>query len=129
MKKLLVLALLLVCKVSYANTACKDEARKLEVTATAYTSYLGETDLTPSISAWGDRLRPGMRVIAVSRDLMAMGLTHGTLVTVEGFDKDFIVLDKMNKRWNKKVDIYMGKDKHAALRWGKRKVNICWRYQ
>lgn len=85
----------------------------LEVTATAYTSSVNETDSTPSISAWGDRLSPSMRVVAVS---------------IEGFEKDFIVLDKMNKRWKKKIDTYMGKDKRAARQWGKKKVNICWKY-
>lgn len=108
--------------------ACEDKSRMLEVTATAYTSSVAETDSTPNISAWGDRLSPGMRVLAVSRDLLAMGLTHGTLVSVEGFEKEFIVLDKMNKRWKKKIDIYMGNDRNSALEWGKRKVNICWRY-
>ena len=100
----------------------------LEVTATAYTSSVAETDSTPTISAWGDRLRPGMRVLAVSRDLLAMGITHGTLVKVEGFEHEFIALDKMNKRWKKKIDIYMGNDRNKALVWGKKKVNICWRY-
>ena len=109
--------------------ACEDESRMLEVIATAYTSSVDETDSTPTISAWGDRLKPGMKVLAVSRDLLAMGLTHGTLVEVEGFDGEFIVLDKMNKRWTKKVDIYMGNDKRAAINWGKRKVNICWKYR
>ncbi len=109
-------------------SACENTSRMLEVTATAYTSSVAETDSTPTISAWGDRLSPGMRVLAVSRDLLSMGLTHGTLVTVEGFEKEFIVLDKMNKRWEKKIDIYMGNDRDSALKWGKRKVNICWRY-
>lgn len=127
--KVSLLGALLVANFSYSIYACEDESRMLEVTATAYTSSVGETDSTPNISAWGDRLTPGMRVIAVSRDLLAMGLTHGTLVQVEGFDKDFIVLDKMNKRWTKKVDLYMGNDKRAALNWGKKKVNICWKYQ
>ena len=101
----------------------------MQVTATAYTSSVRETDSTPTITAWGNKLKPGMRVLAVSRDLLAMGLTQGTLVSVEGFDDDFIVLDKMNKRWKKKIDIYMGFDRDAALQWGKRKVNICWKYQ
>ncbi|MDW3096436.1 MAG: hypothetical protein R8G33_12245 [Gammaproteobacteria bacterium] len=114
---------------SYSVIACENKSRMLEVTATAYTSSVGETDSTPTISAWGDRLKPGMRVIAVSRDLLAMGLTHGTLVSIEGFKNDFIVLDKMNKRWKKKIDIYMGNNKRNALNWGKRKVNICWKYQ
>jgi 3D (Asp-Asp-Asp) domain-containing protein len=127
--KSLLFGALIVLNFSFSIYACEDKSRMLEVTATAYTSSVGETDSTPNISAWGDRLEPGMRVLAVSRDLLAMGLAHGTLVQVEGFDKDFIVLDKMNKRWKKKVDIYMGNDKQEALNWGKRKVNICWKYQ
>ena len=127
--KIFLLSTFIATQFSYSVYACEDKSRMLEVTATAYTSSVGETDSTPNISAWGDRLTPGMRVIAVSRDLLTMGLTHGTLVKVDGFDKDFIVLDKMNKRWTKKVDIYMGNDKRAALNWGKRKVNICWKYQ
>lgn len=109
--------------------ACHDTSRQMQVTATAYTSSVIETDSTPTITAWGNKLKPGMRVIAVSRDLLSMGLTHGTLVTIEGFKDDFIVLDKMNKRWKKKIDIYMGNDRPAAFKWGKRKVNICWKYQ
>ena len=109
--------------------ACQDESRFMQVTATAYTSSVRETDSTPTITAWGNKLKPGMRVLAVSRDLLDMGLTLGTLVSVEGFEEDFIVLDKMNKRWKKKIDIYMGNDRHAALQWGKRQVNICWKYQ
>lgn len=127
--KVIVLCAVFVVNFSYSVLACETKSRMLEVTATAYTSSVGETDSTPTISAWGDRLKPGMRVIAVSRDLLAMGLTHGTLVSVEGFKDDFIVLDKMNKRWKKKIDIYMGNNKRKALNWGKRKVNICWKYQ
>ena len=32
----------------------------------------------------------------------------------------------MNKRWEKKIDIYMGLDIEAAREWGKRKVVISW---
>tara|TARA_R110002096_G_scaffold21169_12_gene69136 strand:+ start:51 stop:443 length:393 start_codon:yes stop_codon:yes gene_type:complete len=127
--KYLVSSILLAGIFTYSVNACEDESRQLQVTATAYTSSVAETDSTPTISAWGNRLKPGMRVIAVSRDLLEMGLTLGTIVSVEGFKKDFIVLDKMNKRWKKKIDIYMGNDRHEALNWGKRKVNICWKYQ
>lgn len=127
--KNIILGVLLILFYFNVGYACKEASRKMQVIATAYTSSVDETDSTPNITAWGNRLEAGMRVIAVSRDLLAMGLTHGTLVSVEGFDSDFIVLDKMNKRWKNKIDIYMGKDKQAAFQWGKRKVNICWKYQ
>ena len=126
--KIFIFSIILVSNFILNSNACEDQSRQMQVTATAYTSSVRETDSTPTITAWGNKLKPGMRVLAVSRDLLAMGLTQGTLVNIEGFKGDFIVLDKMNKRWKKKIDIYMGYDRHAALQWGKRLVNICWKY-
>jgi FKBP-type peptidyl-prolyl cis-trans isomerase len=48
--------------------------RALEVTATAYNATPGQTDAQPRRAAWGDLLAPGMRVVAVSPDLVAQGL-------------------------------------------------------
>jgi len=107
-------------------SGCGAKSHSLEVIATAYTSSKGETDSTPSITAWGDKLTPGMKSIAVSRDLIKMGLTHGVVVSIDGLEDKYVVLDKMNKRWTKKIDIYMGKDRKAALQWGKKKVVIHW---
>ncbi len=99
----------------------------LRVTATAYTSHVGQTDSTPNIAAWGDRLAPGMKVIAVSRDLLNIyGLKHRQKIRIKGLDGEYLVLDKMNKRWRKKIDIYMGMNKRNAFKWGRRKVEIQW---
>ncbi|MCK5725648.1 MAG: 3D domain-containing protein [Thiotrichaceae bacterium] len=99
----------------------------LAVTATAYTSHVGQTDSTPNIAAWGDRLHPGMKVIAVSRDLLnKYGLKHNSKVKIRGLSGEYLVLDKMNRRWHKKIDIYMGKDRKKAFRWGHKKVVIEW---
>lgn len=99
----------------------------LAVTATAYTSHVGQTDSTPNIAAWGDRLRPGMKVVAVSRDLLEKyGLHRGSKIKIQGLPGYYLVLDKMNKRWKRKIDIYMGKDKREAFKWGRRKVTIEW---
>lgn len=101
--------------------------QQLDVIATAYTSHVGQTDSTPDIAAWGDKLRPGMKVIAVSRDLLDKhGLERGSKVRIHGEPGHFIVLDKMNKRWKKRIDLYMGKDKREAFKWGKKKVTIEW---
>ncbi|GGO75657.1 lipoprotein [Marinobacterium nitratireducens] len=101
-----------------------DEVVKLKVTATAYNSLPGQTVGNPSIGAWGHRLKPGMKAIAVSRDLLAMGLEPGAEVTIEGLPGRYKVLDKMGSRWRKKIDIYMGVDRDAALEWGRRPVVI-----
>ena len=104
--------------------------RTLEVMATAYNSLSGQTTaVDPDLAAWGDRLHPDMRVIAVSRDLIDAGLGYGTVVKIEGFDGEWQVLDKMNKRWTRKIDIYMGTDVNAAREWGHRPVTISWRVQ
>ncbi len=98
-----------------------------EVTATAYNSVTAQTGPgDPTLTAWGDTLKPGMKAIAVSRDLIDDGLTHGTEVQIEGLPGTYIVRDKMNKRWDNKIDIYMGQDVKAARDWGKRTVTISW---
>jgi 3D (Asp-Asp-Asp) domain-containing protein len=95
-----------------------------EVTATAYNSLAYQTNSNPHITAFGDSLKPGLRYIAVSRDLLDSGLVHNTKLKIEGFDSLYIVKDKMNKRWKKRIDIYMGVDVQKAKKWGKKKVNI-----
>ncbi len=120
-----VLACVLVVTV-LVNTGCAENTKSLEVTATAYTSHPSETDSTPTLTAWGDTLKPGMKVIAVSRDLIKMGLTHGVAVSIEGVGDNYIVRDKMHKRWTKKIDIYMGENVKAAREWGNQTVKIHW---
>lgn len=100
--------------------------RVLVVKASAYNSRRGQTDASPSVAAWGDRLRPGMKVIAVSRDLLELGLRRGQRVRIDGFEGEFVVLDRMPSRWRQKIDIYMGDDVRAALDWGVREVEISW---
>jgi 3D (Asp-Asp-Asp) domain-containing protein len=118
--------MVLVCS-SPALAAGKKGAISLRVTATAYNSLPGQTDGNPDLAAWGDRLRPGMKAIAVSRDLLnKYGLKRRAKVRISGFDGEFLVLDKMHKRWEKKIDIYMGMDHHQARRFGRKNVTIRW---
>ena len=110
-----------------ASCAKKDDKcinKSFVVTATAYNSLAYQTSSNPNITAFGDSLRPGLNYIAVSRDLLDSGLVHNTKVKIEGFENDFIVKDKMNRRWRKRIDIYMGVDVKKAKEWGKKKVNI-----
>jgi 3D (Asp-Asp-Asp) domain-containing protein len=104
-----------------------DEAaprRTLSLTATAYNSVPEQTNSEPNIAAWGDSLTPGMKVIAVSRDLLEIGLTRGAEVEIDGIPGTFRVLDKMGRRWEQRIDIYMGDDIQAAREWGVRNVQI-----
>lgn len=106
---------------------CEKNGKKIKmtVTATAYNSVEAQTKKgNIGIAAWGDTLEPGEKSIAVSRDLIKMGLGHNEEVEIEGLEGTYLVKDKMNKRWTKKIDIYMGLDEEAALEWGKQKVKI-----
>jgi 3D (Asp-Asp-Asp) domain-containing protein len=115
----------LICVLAASASADSSE-RALAVTATAYNSLPEQTDAEPYLAAWGDSLAPGMKVIAVSRDLIPLGLDHRTSVKIEGLPGVYLVLDKMHKRWEKRIDIYMGNDLDAARTWGKRRVEISW---
>lgn len=114
--------------VSCGAPGSTSEAEKwdtLKVVATAYNSVEAQTKKgNPSLAAWGDTLKPGMKAIAVSRDLIDSGLTHNTEVKIEGFEGTYLVKDKMNKRWTNKIDIYMGLNEEKARNWGKQQVNI-----
>jgi len=52
--------------------------KSLQVTATAYNSVASQTDDNPSIAAWGDSLKTEIPSIAVSRNLLALGIKHNT---------------------------------------------------
>jgi len=99
--------------------------RKLRVTATAYSSHHNQTDKTPFLAAWNNRIRPGMKIIAVSRDMLTRyGLRNGSKVKIGGLSGYYTVRDKMNKRYRKRIDIYMGVNRRRALRWGRRSVML-----
>ena len=118
------LIVLLNCK---PNSSSAYEWKTIEVTATAYNSLAYQTSSNPHITAFGDSLKPGLRYIAVSRNLLNEGLNHDTPVKIEGLEGLYLVKDKMNKRWHNRIDVYMGTDVKAAKKWGKRKVNISYR--
>ncbi|HVN38281.1 MAG TPA: hypothetical protein VMW19_08945, partial [Myxococcota bacterium] len=98
----------------------------LVVTASAYNSLPQQTSQPADIAAWGDKLEPGMKAIAVSPDLLGAGLVRGTKVQIEGLKGEYLVLDRMPDRWDKRIDIYMGEDERAARDWGVREVRIKW---
>ncbi|WP_264875368.1 3D domain-containing protein [Vibrio agarivorans] len=119
-------ALLFAICIAISPLSLAHEQRSLVVKASAYTSHVKETNANPNIAAWGDTLKPGMKVIAVSRDLLELGLKYNQEVRIKGLPGTYRVLDKMNKRWNKKIDIYMGYDVNKAKQWGVKTVIIYW---
>ncbi|BBM00593.1 3D domain-containing protein [Microbulbifer sp. GL-2] len=116
------LAALLAIGVSVnASAAIK---KTMIVDATAYNSVPGQTDSDPWVAAWNNRLRPGDKIIAVSRDLEKHGLTNGAKVKIEGLPGTYTVRDRMNKRFTNRIDVWMEKDIRKARAWGKKKLKI-----
>ena len=96
----------------------------LIVTATAYNSLANQTNSNPHITAFGDSIKPGLKYIAVSRDLLRLGLKHNIPVRIEGLEGIYLVKDKMHSRWTKRIDVYMGIDVKAAKQWGRKRLCI-----
>lgn len=118
------------CKKSMDDKLTPGVWDSLTVTASAFNSTQAQTGAgNPNLTAWGDTIAPGMKVLAVSRDLIAKGLDHNTEVIIEGLDGVFIVKDKMHYRWKNKIDIYMGDDFQKARQFGRKKIKIFYRIQ
>ncbi|NNE76388.1 MAG: 3D domain-containing protein [Pricia sp.] len=128
MRKIKFLPVLCALLFMLANSCSNDKNdyvwKTREVTASAYNSVRSQTANHPSLAAWGDTLRPGMKVIAVSRDLIPLGLDYNAQVKIEGLDGIYLVKDKMHYRWANRIDIYMGKDIAKAKNWGRKKLKI-----
>lgn len=123
-KLLLIVFIVFGCK---DKPAQKYEWKSIRVTATAYNSTIHQTEGDPFIGAFGDSLKPGMKCIAVSKDLYRLGLKKDTFVYIEGLKGIYLVKDRMHERWKNKIDIYMGTDIISAKRWGRKKVQIHYR--
>jgi len=100
--------------------------RSVVVDATAYNSHPDQTGSDATLSASGVRLQHGMRAIAVSPDLVALGLGHGRKVRIEGLAGEWTVRDRMPGRWKRRIDVYMGDDVEAARHFGRRRVRVHW---
>jgi len=98
--------------------------KPIEVEVSAYNSVASQTDGSPLVGAWGDTLTYKVKSIAVSRDLIQLGLKHNTKVMIEGLPGVYLVKDKMAARWNNKIDIYMGDKVEKAKKWGVKKLGI-----
>ena len=103
----------------------------LLVTVTIYHADPKQTDNTPFITASNqviDSINPaGHRWIAVSRDLEPLGFTFGACVYIEGIseelDGEWEVQDRMNKRWKKRIDLLVNKDR-MCCRWDNIKLTL-----
>lgn len=119
-------AILILSSCSALPKTLQEKQRSILVTATAFNSVPKQGPGNPTVGAWGDRITPGMNALAVSADLVSLGLTRGTRVRIDGISNEYVVLDRMPPKWKKRIDLYMGTDVKAARGWGKREVKIYW---
>ncbi len=87
------------------------------VTATAYSSTVDQTDDTPFITASGTHVRDGVAA--------ANFLPFGTVFKIPDLygNKIFIVEDRMNRRYQNRVDIWFS-ERQTALEFGIRQIRI-----
>lgn len=92
-------------------------AYSVTVPATAYNSLPNQTDSTPFITASGTHVRHGV--------LAANFLPIGTRVKIPDLygDQVFVVEDRMNQRYNKRVDIWM-ENYDDAIAFGVKNITI-----
>ncbi len=89
----------------------------MHVVASAYNSIPNQTDDTPFITANGTYVHDGV--------IAANFLPMGTLLKIPDYygDQVFIVADRMNKRYDQRIDIWMD-GIHEARQFGVRTVAI-----
>jgi 3D (Asp-Asp-Asp) domain-containing protein len=89
----------------------------MHVPTTAYSSTVDQTDDTPFITASGTLVRPGV--------VAANFLPIGTRLRIPDYygDMVFVVEDRMNERYDKRLDIWM-ETHDQAIKWGIRHITI-----
>jgi 3D (Asp-Asp-Asp) domain-containing protein len=102
---------------SFPASDLRGPSYTMVVPSSAYTSRPEETDDTPFLTASQTQVRFGV--------LAANFLPFGTRVKIPDLygDKIFVVEDRMNKRYNKKIDIWMEDIKDARAH-GVRNIKI-----
>jgi 3D (Asp-Asp-Asp) domain-containing protein len=102
---------------SLTNNAAADLTRTMTVTLTAYSSTPDQTDDTPFISASNKHVYDGM--------IAANFLPFGTKVQIPKLfgDKIFTVDDRMNRRYQDRVDIWFP-DRKSAIQFGIKQAEI-----
>jgi 3D (Asp-Asp-Asp) domain-containing protein len=103
----------------------RGKTKSLVVKALAYTGCSGKAKRSPR-GAWGDPLTPDIKAVAVSPDLLHLGLEYGDAIKIEGLPGEYKVLDLMHSRHAKAIDIFYGDDRCGARQWGSRTLTITW---
>ena len=89
-----------------------------DITITSYNNHANQTDDSPNITATNRPVREG--IVAASPDLINKGIIkYGDLVYIDCFNKWYIVEDTMNKKFERRLDIFLF-DKDESLKINKK---------
>ncbi len=102
---------------AFPAAAGRPAPQTVHVTTTAYSSDVAQTDSTPFTTASGSTVRHGV----VAANFLPIG-TKIKMPKLYG-DQIFVVEDRMNKRYAKRMDIWMG-TREEAKQFGVRNVEI-----
>lgn len=92
-----------------------------DITITSYNNHIEQTDNTPNITSTNRPVRENM--VAVSQDFLSTGLVkYGDLVYIDCMNQWYVVEDTMNKRFERRMDIFLF-DKTESLKINK-KCNV-----
>lgn len=92
-----------------------------DVTITSYNNHMEQTDDSPNITSTNRPVRENM--VAVSPDLISKGIIkYGDLIYIDCMKQWYVAEDTMNKRFEKRLDIFLF-DKQESLKINK-KCNI-----
>ena len=93
----------------------------MNVTATVYQAVPEQCNNDPYVTAFGYHIDPkdplSHRYLAISRDLEEY-LSAGDSVEVFGtdvYDGKWVVADRMNRRWSRKIDLLVNMDSHIDI--------------
>jgi hypothetical protein len=109
--------------------ACPSRGEVATVTVAAFSIALRAPGEDPLRGRWGDELKPGIKAVAVSPDLVARGLSQGTRVRIEGLPSAYRVRDQLADGTLERVEIFMGTDAASAERFGEKRMRIWWETQ
>ena len=92
-----------------------------DITITSYNNHTNQTDNSPNITATNRPVRENM--VAASPDLLTKGIIrYGDLVYIDCMKQWYVVEDTMNKRFERRLDIFLfSKDESLKIN---KKCNI-----
>lgn len=101
-------------------TDISEYATMKTVTATCYNATVKQCDSDPSTTAFGYKVNmrypDHQRYLAISRDLEEY-YSSGDTVMIDGtgvYDGLWMIADRMNRRWERKIDFLVAPDDHIA---------------